>query len=67
VPDTIEVSISAIQNALDAMEWTFNPYLDEPFTIHDYPYIVELIFSYNSIASLLPEPFRSQYPAVTFD
>ena len=65
--DTIEVSISAIQDALDAMEWTFNPYLDEPFTIRNYPYIVELIVSYNSIASLLPEPFQSLYPVITID
>ena len=65
--DTIEVSINAVQNALDAMVWTFNPYLDEPSSIHDYPWIVELILSYNSIASLLPEHLRSQYPLVSFE
>ena len=65
--ETLTVPLDAIQNALDAMEWTFNPYLDEPFQIRDYPWIVELIISYNSIASILPEPFRSQYPAVDID
>ena len=64
MPDTIEVSISAIQNALDAMAWTFLPYLDDSSQIKDYPWIVELIISYNSIVSLLPEPARSQYVSV---
>jgi hypothetical protein len=65
--DTIEVSVAEIQNALDAMAWTFNPYLDEPSRVHEYPWIVELILSYNSIASLLPDPIRSGYPLVSVE
>jgi len=64
--DTIQISVDKIQDALDAMAWTFNTYLDEPFLLRDYPVIIELIGSYNSIAALLPEPFRSQYPEVSF-
>ena len=64
---TVEIPQSDILNALDAMAWTFNPYLDDPFQIHDYPYIVELIDSYNSIASLLPDDIRDQYPLVFID
>jgi hypothetical protein len=52
---------------LEAMAWTFNPYLDDPFQIHDYPYIVELIDSYNSIARMLPDDIRDQYPLVSID
>jgi hypothetical protein len=47
--DTIEVPVAEVQNALDAMAWTFNPYLDEPFRVHEYPYIVELILSSASV------------------
>ena len=65
--DNLKVPIQVIQDALDAMSWTFNPYLDEPFQIRDYPWIVELIISYNSMASLLPEHIRSQYPVVTIN
>jgi len=64
--ETIEIPVVHLQSALDAMEWTFNPYLDDPFRVNEYPWIVELIQSFNSIASLLPEPVRSQYPVVTF-
>ena len=62
--DTLSVPLDAIQNALDAMAWTFLPYLDDSSQIGDYPWIVELILSYNSIVSLLPEPARSQYVSV---
>ena len=61
---TVEIPQSDVVHALDAMAWTFNPYLDDLFQIHDYPYIVELIDSYNSIAGLLPEEIRLQYPPV---
>jgi hypothetical protein len=63
---TVEIPQSDILNALDAMAWTFNPYLDGDCFIHDYPYIVELINSYNSIANFLPEDIRIQYPPVSF-
>ena len=62
--ETLSVPLEAIQNALDAMAWTFLPYLDESSQINDYPWIVELIISYNSIVSLLPESSRSQYVTV---
>ncbi len=64
--DTIQIPLAEIQCALDAMEWTFNPYLDDPVSIHDYPFIIELINAYNSMSVLLPEPVRLQYPLISF-
>ena len=64
---TVEILQTEIVRALDAMAWTFNPYLDDPYHICDYPWIVELIDSYNSITSLLPAEIRLQYPLVSID
>lgn len=64
---TVEILQTEIVRALEAMVWTFNPYLDDPYRIHDYPWIVELIDSYNSITSLLPEEMQLQYPLVSID
>ncbi len=61
---TVEIPQSDILNALDAMAWTFLPYLDDSSQLSDYPWIVELINSYNSILPLLPESARSQYLSV---
>lgn len=44
---TVEILQTEIVRALEAMAWTFNPYLDDLYHIHDYPWIVELIDSYN--------------------
>ena len=62
---SVEIPQTDVVRALDAMAWTFNPYLDDPFQIQDYPYIIELIDSYNSIARLLPEEISIQYPPVS--
>ena len=63
--ETVEIPVLFLQDALDAMEFTFSPYLNN-YQLEDYPWILELIDSFNSIASLLPEPIRSQYPEVVF-
>lgn len=65
--ETVEILQSEIVRALDAMSWTFNPYLDDLSQIHEFPWIVELIDSYNSISSLLPDEIRFQYPPVSID
>lgn len=62
---SVEIPQSDIVHALDTMAWTFNPYLDDLFQIHEYPWIVELIESYNSIANHLPEEIRVQYPVIS--
>jgi len=64
--ETVEIPVVLLQNALDAMEWTFNPYLDDPVLVNDCPWIVELIQSFNCIASLLPDPVRFQYPVIPY-
>ncbi len=62
--DTVQIPVNLVQDALDAMSWTFAPYLEEPGRLTDRPYLVELVLAYNSMLMLLPEPFRSQYREV---
>jgi hypothetical protein len=64
--DSIVIPVVEIQSALDAMYWSFSPYLEEPSQIEDSPWIVELINSYNSILSLLPEQISSEYEKIYF-
>ncbi len=66
--ETVECNILVIVQALDAMVWTFNPYLDyieDPNdSIHDFPWIVELITSYNLLVQELPEELRYEYKMI---
>lgn len=61
----ISVSIAEITNALDAMYWCISPYLDDS-DLSDYPWIVSLIQSYNSLVNFLPSPYNLQYEPIEF-
>ncbi len=68
--ETVECNILVLVQALDAMVWTFNPYLDyieDPKdSIHDFPWIVELITSYNLLVQELPQELRYEYKMIEF-
>jgi hypothetical protein len=68
--ESIEIRTESIIKALDAMIWTFNPYLDYIYdpenSIHDYPWIVELISSYNELVSFLPLEMKYEYKLIEF-
>jgi len=61
----ITLQIAEITNALDAMHWSFLPYLDNS-DLAELPWIVNLIKSYNSIVILLPSPWNLQYEPVEY-
>jgi len=62
----MEIPAQTISNVLDAILWTINPYLDygPGSTIHDYPWIIELINSYNDLVSLIPHDERYEYKII---
>lgn len=63
IPKEITMPISEITNALDAMHWCFSPYLDNS-NLSEFPWIVNLIKSYNEIAERLPSPWNLQYETI---
>lgn len=68
--EKVEYPVTDIIRVLDAMIWTFNPYLDyrnDPENpIHDYPWIVELINAYNNLVAQLPLELKYEYKIVEF-
>jgi hypothetical protein len=66
----ISIDTETLIRALDSMVWTFNPYLDyidEPdSSIHDFPWIVELINSYNDLVSALPEEIKYEHKIIEY-
>ena len=65
IASDITLQIAEITNALDAMHWSFLPYLDNS-DLAELPWIVNLIKSYNSIVILLPSPWNLQYEPVEY-
>jgi hypothetical protein len=65
IPHEVILPIAELTNALDAMHWCFSPYLDNS-DISEYPWLVNLIKSYNSIAAILPSPWDLQYEPINF-
>ena len=63
IPNQITLPISELTNALDAMYWCFSPFLENS-DLSEFPWILNLIKSYNSIVSILPSPFDLQYETV---
>lgn len=63
IPNQITLPITELTNALDAMHWVFAPYLDNP-ELSEFPWIENLIKSYNSIAGTLPSPWNLQYEPI---
>ena len=64
----MEIPENIITSVLDSILWTVNPYIDAPdyhHTIHEYPWIVELIKSYNDIYSILPPDLLYQYKYIS--
>ena len=65
IPGELTLPIVEITNALDAMHWCFNPFLDNS-DLSESPWIENLIKSYNSIVILLPSPWNLQYEPVEY-
>ena len=62
----MEIPTQTIDNVLNAILWTVDPYLEyrSDNTIHDYPWIVELINSYNDLVSHIPYEERYEYKII---
>jgi hypothetical protein len=65
IPGELTLPMVEVTNALDAMYWCFAPFLDNP-DLSEFPWIVNLIKSYNSIVILLPSPWNLQYEPVEY-
>lgn len=59
----ITLPILDATNALDAMHWCICPYLDNS-DLSEFPWIQNLIKSYNDIVSVLPSPYNLQYDRI---
>lgn len=57
--ETVEISVDELTRVLDAMLWVINPYLDDPQSMLDHPYIVELAEVYNTLLASIP--FNQSY------
>jgi hypothetical protein len=66
----ISIDTETLIRALDSMVWTFNPYLDyiddTASSIHDFPWIVELINSYNDLVSALPVEIKYEHKIIEY-
>lgn len=66
----LKIPSNSVIQALNAMYWTFSPYLDyvdDPeSSIHDYPWIVELINSYNELTACLSVEERYEHKIIEF-
>ncbi len=60
---TLFLPFEDVQQALDAMLWVINPYLDYD-SLAEYPYIVELALAYNSIVKNIPACYKHSYSLV---
>jgi hypothetical protein len=65
IPNEIQLPITEVTNALDAMYWSFSAYLGDS-DLTELPWIVNLIKSYNSIVRSLPSPWNLQYEPVEY-
>ena len=65
IPTQFTLPVAELTNALDAMHWCFSPYLDNS-DLSEFPWIINLIKSYNSIVSILPSPWNLQYEPVKY-
>ena len=67
---SIQISFDHLVQALNAMYWTFSPYLDHigdpENSIHDFPWIVELIKSYNELTECLSVEDRYEHKIIEF-
>jgi hypothetical protein len=63
IPQELTLPIAELTNTLDAMHWCFAPYLDNP-DLSEFPWITNLIKTYNYIASILPSPWDLQYEPI---
>lgn len=59
----ITLQMAVITETLDAMYWCFFPYLDDN-RITDYPWLLNLVKSYNKIVESLPSPWDLQYEII---
>lgn len=68
--EKVEISTSVFVQTLDAMYWNFSPYLDyinDPQNpIHEYPWIVALINSYNELVDCLSFEERCEHKIIEF-
>ena len=66
--ESLEISIDVVTRVLNAMYWTFSPYLDyidDPDGyIDDYPWIIALIESYNELVLCIPEAERYEHKII---
>lgn len=60
---TLVLPFEDVQQALDAMLWVINPYLDDD-SLADYPYFVELTLAYNSIVKNIPAGYKHCYVVI---
>ncbi len=59
----ITLQMAVVTETLDAMYWCFFPYLDDN-RITDYPWLLNLVKSYNKIVESLPSPWDLQYKTI---
>ena len=57
----MSVPIATITETLDAMYWCFSPYMDET---EIFPWLENLIKSYNDLVDLLPSPHELMYEKI---
>lgn len=65
IPVELTLPMIEVTNTLDAMYWCFSPYLGNS-DLPELPWIENLIKSYNSIVSTLPNPWNLQYEHVKY-
>ena len=65
IPDQLTLPMIEVTNALDAMYWCFSAYHGNS-DLSESPWIENLIKSYNSVASTLPDPWNLQYQPVEY-
>lgn len=58
IMENIELNIEETLRLLDSIRWTLNPYLDEPGTLSEHPWLMELAESYNEVVSKIPHNWR---------
>ena len=62
--ESVPLTLEDVQQALDAMLWVINPYLDYD-SLTDYPYIIELALAYNSMVVKIPAWYKHSYPLLS--
>lgn len=61
----IHIPIEVVIKTLEAMYFTFSPYVDEVQDIKYLdPWIYDLVISYNEIVKYLPEEFKNEYEVI---